>query len=82
MAPLPGRSVTANTPVTFRARAGDAESGDLGASVVWTSDLQGAIGAGGEIAVRLARGRHLITAAVTDGAGATARATLVLDAVP
>ncbi|MCP3961800.1 MAG: hypothetical protein GY719_28490, partial [bacterium] len=69
--------VTPSTPSTFFAAdsisfigtADDIEDGDLTASLVWTSDLDGQIGTGGAFNANLSIGAHRITATVTDSGG-------------
>lgn len=65
--PALGASITSGEEVVLVATATDPEDGDLAAAVEWTSDLDGALGTGGSIAVAtLSPGLHRITAAVTD----------------
>ena len=74
----PGPNATANQgdTVTFKATAWDNEDGDVGASVVWTSSIDGQIGTGSRIAVStLSPGTHTIMATATDSAGSTASAS-------
>jgi hypothetical protein len=66
-------------PVLLRARALDAEAGNL--DVVWSSDLQGPLGTGGDILVALTPGRHVLAASASDGTR-TGTAELALDVVP
>lgn len=63
--------------ITFDANANDLEDGPLtGASVVWTSNLQGQIGTGESfLTATLNPGRHEIAVTATDSLGATASAT-------
>ena len=62
---------TQGDTVDFAATATDAEDGDLTASLVWASDLDGAIGSGGSFTTDgLPAGVHTITAEVTDSGGA------------
>lgn len=57
---------------TFTGSAADAESGDLTASITWTSDQDGLLGTGGSVATTLtAVGAHVITVSVTDGTNTT-----------
>jgi len=65
--PTDGTSVEEGTTLQFKASANDAEDGDLSGKVRWTSSLDGSIGN----LVTLSPGNHLITASVTDSAGAT-----------
>ena len=67
-----GASAVGNDPVLFTATATDAQDGDLGAGVSWTSDLDGALGSGASISASLTVGTHTITASVVDGHGASA----------
>lgn len=67
----PATSTTTTSPVNLVATATDTEDGDLGGSVTWTSDVDGAIGTGNNINVPLTVGTHTITASVTDSASAS-----------
>ena len=59
-----------DTMITFNATATDAEDGDVGTSVYWTSNLQGELGTGASIQRDdLVAGTHLITAVAADSAG-------------
>jgi hypothetical protein len=74
-------------PVTFVATASDPEDGNLTASIVWRSNLDGNLGTGGSVATSSLRaGVHLITASATDthaGVGAdTIRVTIALYTMP
>jgi hypothetical protein len=80
-APLDGGTFEEGGAITLRATATDVEDGDLGALVVWESDVAGLLGTGAEIAALLARGTHAITATVTDGDGFEATATVTIDVV-
>ncbi len=67
--PFDGANFFLGDPVTFQATASDVVDGDITKNVVWTSNLQGALGTGGTIAVPLQQGAHTITASVTSKAG-------------
>jgi hypothetical protein len=55
--------------------AADAEGGNLSASIVWTSHLDGALGIGASISPAFTTlGVHVVTATITDAAGAIAQA--------
>ncbi|MCG8421303.1 MAG: Ig-like domain-containing protein [Proteobacteria bacterium] len=67
--PADGTTVGEGTPVDLAATASDPEDGDLTASIVWTSSIDGNIATGGNASVVLSVGTHLITASVTDSGG-------------
>src|SRR5207248_2355251 len=65
--------------VTFTGTATDAEDGTLTSRIVWTSSRDGVIGTGTTITVStLSTGIHTITAAATDNANKTGRATITI----
>lgn len=68
--PADGSVFTAGTMVPFTGSASDAEDGDLGGSLQWTSSIDGAIGSGATFStLALSVGTHTITASVTDSDG-------------
>ena len=63
----------------FAGSALDAESGDLSAGLVWSSQKDGVIGSGAAFSITtLTKGRHQVTATVTDPDGNTGSATVVV----
>jgi hypothetical protein len=64
--------------VTFTATASDAEQGDLSGTVVWSSSRDGILGTGASVSVPLTRGRHIVTATVTDAGGLVGSAQVVV----
>jgi subtilisin family serine protease len=77
--PAGGMSVLRGDSVLFSGTATDPEQGDLSASLVWTSDKDGRIGAGSTFSTStLSANTHVVTASVTDAAGATGRASITL----
>lgn len=66
-APSSGTTVGAGSAINFSATATDTEDGNLGASVTWSSSLDGSLGTGASISTSsLSVGTHTITAAVAD----------------
>ncbi|MCI0582611.1 MAG: hypothetical protein L0227_06895, partial [Chloroflexi bacterium] len=65
--PPDGASYDEGTAIAFAGSASDAEDGDLSASLVWTSSLDGPIGLGDSFERSdLSPGQHTIRASVTD----------------
>jgi subtilisin family serine protease len=79
--PAAGTSVTVGTSLTFAGSANDAEDGALsGASLVWTSSLNGQIGTGASFSTSsLSVGAHQITLTARDSDGATNVATRTIN---
>ncbi|CAM2070666.1 Pre-peptidase C-terminal domain-containing protein [Sulfidibacter corallicola] len=71
-APADGATYEVGDAVSFAGSADDAEDGDLAASLSWSSSRDGVIGSGASFSVStLSEGIHVITASVSDSAGAT-----------
>jgi hypothetical protein len=71
------------TPITFTGSANDTEDGALTASLLWTSSLQGQIGAGASFSRSdLIVGTHVVTASVTDSGGSTGSASVTITVNP
>ncbi len=71
--PASGTSAIAGSSINFMATAMDNEDGDLGASLSWTSDVDGALGTGASISSSsLSVGAHSITASVDDSGALSA----------
>jgi hypothetical protein len=70
--PANGAAVIGNDPISFTATASDAQDGDLGPGLSWTSDRDGPLGTGASISAPLSVGSHTITASVVDSHGAPA----------
>ncbi|HSF20143.1 MAG TPA: Ig-like domain-containing protein, partial [Vicinamibacteria bacterium] len=70
--------------IDFTGTAGDAEDGDLTASLSWESNLDGSIGTGGSFSTTLSAGTHTITASVSDSQGAMGgdSITVTVNALP
>ena len=64
--------------IAFAGSASDTEDGDLTASLLWSSDLDGSIGSGTGFSKVLSDGEHTITASVTDLDGKTRVATVTI----
>jgi len=67
-----GANLTQGTPVNFAALAIDMEDGNVSANIQWSSNLDGALGSGGNLSVPLSGGYHVITASVSDAQGVRA----------
>ncbi len=76
-APANGSTVTQGASVTFQGSGSDPEDGVLtGASLVWTSSLDGPIGTGTSFSTTmLSVGTHTVSLTATDANGATGLAT-------
>jgi hypothetical protein len=84
-APANGSSATQGDNVNFTGTASDTEDGDIGASIDWTSSLDGTIGSGASVnTTSLSVGTHTITAAVTDSGGLSGedQITFTVDPAP
>ena len=73
-----GSTFGSGTTMSFAGSASDTEDGDLTASLVWTSDIDGQIGAGGSFSRTLSDGNHTITASATDSGGKTTSASIII----
>ena len=78
-APAMDTTVQAGESVTLVGSAADAEDGDLTASIVWSSDLDGALGTGGSLTETLSTGAHVVEARVTDSDGEVATDTVAVE---
>jgi extracellular elastinolytic metalloproteinase len=75
--PANGSSFSEAVSVTFAGTATDDLDGNMGASLVWTSNIDGGIGSGAQISTTtLSVGQHTITAAVIDSGGAEGSASI------
>ena len=81
-APTSGSIFVVDDPVSFAATAVDPEEGDVAASLIWTSDLDGVIGFGpGFVTAALSTGSHLVTAQAEDSTGLPGLDTVALSVV-
>ncbi len=75
--PTDGATFAETDPVDFSGSATDSEDGDVTASLVWTSSLDGTIGNGGSFSTSsLSTGTHTVTATATDSMGAEGSASI------
>lgn len=70
---------TSSTSTNFTGYAFDS-TGDIGASIAWTSSLDGSLGTGSSITTSLSVGTHTITASVTNADGQYRQAQVVVKA--
>lgn len=71
ISPVDGSTFASGATILFEGTAQDVEDGDLTASMLWASDIDGQIGTGGSFSATLSDGQHTITASVTDSGEAT-----------
>jgi len=64
------------TAVTFTGTASDTEDGVLSGSLVWSSNKDGVLGTGASVTTTLSKGKHTITATVTDSEGSSGTDTV------
>jgi len=77
--PLAGTTAIFGATIAFAASATDAESGDVSASITWTSDLDGILGVGPSFSRSdLSVGVHTVTIQASDGQGGVASRTRTL----
>lgn len=77
--PANGTTVTQGTSVSFSGSANDAQDGNISASLVWTSSINGQIGTGASFSTSgLSTGTHTITARATDSGGLSGSAQITL----
>jgi hypothetical protein len=69
--PSNGASINSGDSVTLSGSATDPEDGNLSGQISWSSNLDGNLGSGANVAATLSDGNHTLTASVTDSAGAT-----------
>lgn len=71
------------TSITFSGSANDTQSGNLSASLVWLSGVQGQIGTGATVSTsNLVVGTHTITARCTDAGNLTGTASITITITP
>jgi hypothetical protein len=75
-APVDGAQVTEGESLQLIASVSDDRDAHPGDGVVWSSDVQGELGRGQAITVRLQPGSHQITATVANSLGLTSTATV------
>ena len=67
--PSSGVRFDTDETIAFTGTAVDAEDGDLGLDLEWTSDLDGSLGTGGSLSITLSEGVHTIQSSASDTAG-------------
>ena len=79
--PTDGESFSDGAIIAFVGQASDLEDGDLTTNLVWSSNLDGGIGTGGNFSTSLSLGTHTITAQVSDSSGLSTSQTITLGVV-
>lgn len=74
--PLDASQYFDSSTINFIAISNDVEDGDLGAQIIWVSNIDGALGTGAILNIQLTAGEHIITAAVTDSHNNTTTMTV------
>ena len=84
LSPTNGAAYVEGDVVTLQATASDNEDGDVTTAITWSSNIDGAIGTGGNSNVILSVGTHTLTVSVTDshGLATSVVATVVVEAAP
>jgi subtilisin family serine protease len=78
-APGNGSTFTEGAVISFTGNASDSQDGNVTASLVWTSNLDGQIGTGGSFSLStLSVGTHTITAVATDSGNLTGNASITV----
>jgi hypothetical protein len=71
-----GMTTSEGTNVTLAGSASDKKDGNISASIVWKSSVDGKLGTGAKLTHALSAGSHVITATVKNSAGKTAKQTV------
>ena len=79
--PPDGSTINQADLIGFLGAAVDVPDGDLTAGLSWQSDLDGAIGAGGQFQTNLSLGSHTVTASVSDSDLEEGSAAITLEIV-
>jgi subtilisin family serine protease len=74
--PFNGETFDSGATITFEGTASDAEDGVLTDDLIWRTETDAEIGAGGGFSAVLSDGTHTITASVTDSGGQTGSASV------
>ncbi len=77
--PVDRATFAAGDPITLNGTATDLENGNLSASLLWTSSLDGPLGSGPAVVTAALRpGTHVLTAAATDSSGLRGQAQVTV----
>ena len=82
LSPAAGSHYMADETVTLQASATDLEDGDIGPSIQWTSNVDGALGSGTRLSKTLSAGAQVLTVTVTDSAAAAATVSVAFEVEP
>jgi hypothetical protein len=78
-APLDNDNFTTTDLILFQGIATDTQDGDLSTSILWSSSLDGSLGAGSMLSATLSAGVHTITASVTDTGSLVSNDSIILN---
>lgn len=76
--PLEGSSFSSGASIDFSGSASDPEDGDVTASLIWNSNIDGQIGTGASFSAILSDGTHAITATASDSQGKTGSSSITI----
>jgi subtilase family protein/Big-like domain-containing protein len=80
--PSNGTPFVEGANISFIGTSTDIEDGDISASIIWSSNIDGTIGTGASLVATLSVGTHIITASSTDSFFGTSSTSSVISVSP